>query len=120
MNKKYRPSNGTEGDQFINRFCDHCAYEKFIHTSNSNDLKCEILSKSLLYNINEAEYPEEWQYNSRNKPICTQYKKYDWNKDVGEKEPPSPPEPENPNQLVLPFIMDEILENRKKLIKNLT
>jgi len=58
MTEKYRPSNGTEGMDFIDAFCGQC-----IHDDPENDVDCDILLKTLVFSINDPEYPEEWQYN---------------------------------------------------------
>lgn len=96
MSKKYRPSNGTEGDFFINEFCMACKHERYQHTYDDNDLKCDIFSRSLIYDLNDPEYPEEWVYDKDNKPTCTAHKFWDWDKD-GEPEI----EIKDPNQLNL-------------------
>lgn len=48
----YRPSNGTEGDFFYDRWCAHCEHEA--HE------RCEIFTASLIHKIDEPEYPTEW------------------------------------------------------------
>lgn len=116
--KLYQPSNGTEGMYFVEKFCMNCIHEKFIHTHDDNDAKCDIFSNSLLYTIKEPGYPREWTYDENGKPTCTAFKKWDWGIDDGEggglNEPP-PPDPYDPNQLTLPFIInDEILLNHKQ------
>lgn len=106
--EKFQPSNGTEGMIFMEAFCDHCIHEKFCHTGEHGDLQCEILSNTMLYGVNDKEYPQEWQYNAEGWPVCTKWKYWDWGNDGdGFNEPPEP-EPYNPNQLVLPFIFDEV------------
>jgi hypothetical protein len=61
--KPYRPANGTEGEMFKEWFCDKCrAQEK--------EKLCEILSCSMMYEINEIEYPAEWTHNDKGQPIC--------------------------------------------------
>lgn len=60
--KPYRPSNGTEGDIFMSRWCRRC-------TKDSEVLKiyCPILNGALC-----GEQPKEWQY-MNNKPLCTAF-----------------------------------------------
>lgn len=65
-NKPYRPSNSTEGELFMSKFCYRCC-----HDWN----ECEILTNSLCYNIDEPEYPVEWIYDENGKPTCTKFKK---------------------------------------------
>jgi len=69
MIEKYRPSNGTEGMDFIDVFCDQC-----IHDDPENNVYCDILSKTLIFKINDPQYPDEWQYNENGEPVCTAFK----------------------------------------------
>ena len=118
MAKRYRPSNGTEGCCFIETYCMNCIHEKFSHTYNDDDKKCDILSRTMIYEINEKEYPEEWQYDENNRPCCTAFKKWDWGNDGDPNDPDNPKyqPPDNPNQLCFPFIFDEIGISQNKLI----
>lgn len=50
----YKPSNGTEGDIFCAHFCDRCIQDI--------DDNCPILTATLIYDIGDAKYPPEWQY----------------------------------------------------------
>lgn len=52
MKEPYRPSNGTEGAFFCERFCNHC-----IHDRNQD---CDIFARSLSWNIGDDNYPKEW------------------------------------------------------------
>lgn len=112
----YRPSNGTEGMFFTGKFCDNCIHEKFSHTGNMGDLCCDILSNTMCFDQSDPEYPKEWIYDENGKPTCTAHVFWDWGTDNGEgngfNEPP-PPEPFNPNQLVMPFLTDDILRDHK-------
>lgn len=66
---KYRPSNGTEGMIFMEEWCDNCLNQP----ESSDDGECEILGRTLIYGINEPEYPTEWIYKD-GIPTCTAYK----------------------------------------------
>jgi hypothetical protein len=101
--KKYRPSNSDEGFWFIDKFCRNCIHGKYEHTQNPDDNPCEILSQSF---FNEA---AEWVYGEDDKPTCTAWKKWDWGfDDDGNIIDPPPQFPDDPNQLCLPFIFDEL------------
>lgn len=63
--KSYRPSNGTEGMIFHDKFCEKCKKYR-------NGL-CSIFNKSLTYSIDEKGYPKEWVYDLNNKPTCTSF-----------------------------------------------
>ena len=114
--RPYRPSNGTEGECFIDTYCMNC-----INCDPNPDGKkqCEILCASLWFNINEEGYPKEWIYNEQNKPTCTSWVKWDWGTDGNpdDRDNPKAPIPDDPNQLMLPFIFDElgIKEPQKQL-----
>ena len=102
--KKYRPSNGTEGEMFCDDFCYHC-----IHCDPDPEGKkqCEILLRSLCYDIDDPEYPIEWTYNEKDEPTCTNYVFWDWDKDGNPDNPKAPP-PYDPNQLVMPFMSEQV------------
>jgi len=101
--KKYRPSNGTEGMIFMGKFCDHCIHD------NGDTKMCDIITLTMGLGVDEKDYPEEWTYDENDKPTCTKYKKWDWGKDDdGNWIEPPPPPIDDPNQLVMPFIFDEL------------
>lgn len=61
--KKYRPSNGTEGMIFEDRFCDRCKREaKYRRTQDGAD-GCSIATAVFLYDIADEKYPTEWVVN---------------------------------------------------------
>ena len=114
--KPYQPSNGTEGDYFIEKHCMNC-----LHCDPDPRAKkqCVILCASLCYSVNEPEYPKEWIYDENNNPTCTKWQKWDWNNNGDPDDPSNPnkPIPDDPNQLVMPFIIDEINEKTKSSTK---
>ena len=108
-NKKYRPSNGTEGLGFVEHYCANCIHGKYEHTGDTNDNPCEILTRSFMCGIDDKDYPEEWQYDDSNRPTCTAWKKWDWGRDDdGNWIEPAPPPTDDPNQLCMPFLFDEL------------
>jgi hypothetical protein len=50
--RKYRPSNGFEGELFRDEFCCRCKRD-----INEN---CSILAATFYFNINDPNYPSEW------------------------------------------------------------
>ena len=61
---KYRPANGTEDELFMEEFCYSCA----------RDMEdCPILLASEIYNVDNAGYPQEWQYDVNDQPMCTAF-----------------------------------------------
>lgn len=112
--KKYQPSNGTEGMDFIDFHCMNC-----INCDPNPDGKtqCDILCRTMAHDINDKEYPTEWCYVD-GKPTCTAWVKWDWDEDGDPNDPDNPkaPTPEDPNQLCFPWMLDEIIgEPVKKL-----
>jgi hypothetical protein len=53
---KYRPSNGTEGDFFMDKFCFRCR-------NDSEDAQCSLLIASMVFDVDDPEYPSEWVQN---------------------------------------------------------
>lgn len=62
MNSPFRPSNGTEGMIFEERYCFKC--NKF--------LTCTIFEDAQDYDIGDPEYPKELVYLNE-KPTCTAF-----------------------------------------------
>lgn len=103
--KKYRPSNGSEGDWFINKYCMNC-----IHENEATGKCCDILTATHVYDVDEPEYPAEWIYDEHGKPKCTAHVKWDWDNDGDPDDPNNPKAPPKiaPNQLCLPFELMQI------------
>ena len=59
---KYQPSNGTEGEEFLARWCEQCRFF---------ESPCKISFNTMVYEIEDPEYPEEWTYGEDDKPCCT-------------------------------------------------
>jgi len=73
----------------------------------------------MVYDIKDPEYLTEWQYDEENKPTCTSWVKWDWNKDDDDNwNDPLMPEPEDPNQLMLFTEWDEIEVEQTKTETN--
>jgi len=63
--RKYRPSNGMEGEIFYDCFCANC-------TKDVNQ-DCKILGGSYCFSLKDDNYPEELQYDSEGQPTCTSF-----------------------------------------------
>jgi hypothetical protein len=102
--ERFTPSNGTEGLTFTGNFCDQCQHERFTHTQKRGDAQCSILNNSLL-----GEDCPEWVYSGEGWPICTEWKFWDWGgRDGDDLTPPPEPEPDDPNQLLIPFDITDL------------
>lgn len=116
MPDPYQPSNGTEGMCFTEKFCEQCIHEKFTHTQDDDDKKCDIFSRTMYLTPKDDDYPKEWIYGVDGKPTCTAWVKHDWGDDDDEDDgddynPPSKPQPDNPWQLCLP--LDDLWQERE-------
>lgn len=111
--KLYRPSNGTEGEAFIYNWCRNCIHGAYEH--NPNAKSCEIVSRSFCFEVKDPEYPKEWCYQN-NKAVCTAFVKWDWGNDGDPNDPdiPKAPVPEDPMQLCLPFIIEDVPVTKKE------
>lgn len=65
--RAYRPSNGTEGDIFMDEWCFECA------RNGTDDNPCKIQCRALAHSIDEPEYPAEWRYGNNGEPMCTAF-----------------------------------------------
>ena len=51
--RPYRPSNGCEGDWFMNKWCARCTKQDPGH------IGCQIIAGSMAYSLKDPEYPKE-------------------------------------------------------------
>lgn len=56
----YCPSNGTEGEMFMERFCYRCEKDKDFYTSEGEQVGCAIILDSMLFERNDPKFPPEW------------------------------------------------------------
>lgn len=73
--KKYRPSNGSEGCWFTGEFCDRC--QKDADYRNNDGDSCQILCNTMVYDLTDPEYPDEWIYDEDGNPVCTAFEEED-------------------------------------------
>jgi hypothetical protein len=66
---KYRPSNGTEGERFMELYCYQCA--KWPDDPDAPS-QCQISFDSYFYDIEHEKYPKEWRY-KEGQPTCTAF-----------------------------------------------
>lgn len=67
----YRPSSGTEGADFMDRWCVKCRLEK--DALVAFDEGCRIASDTMIFNIDDPEYPAEWRQDGPSGPRCTAF-----------------------------------------------
>ena len=68
--EKYRPSNGTEGEMFMEKWCWQCERERAYE--EDDEPPCPILDASMAYSIDDPKYPEEWVQDNEG-PRCTAF-----------------------------------------------
>ena len=56
----YRPSNGTEGQMFADRFCDRCKHDDAFQKGGDAEDGCPIIAKTMSYYADDVQYPPEW------------------------------------------------------------
>lgn len=70
---KYQPSNGMEGEAFIDSWCGNCIHDRAFREDPDNNDSCRIVARSLAHNVSDPEYPPEWRYNENGTPVCTAF-----------------------------------------------
>ena len=60
MSYPYRPSNGSEGTNFMTRFCDRCTKDALYRKTEDGEDGCKILLDTLIYDRADENYPPEW------------------------------------------------------------
>ena len=63
--EKFRPSNGTEGELFIDSWCFEC--------QRDTNQDCPIVAATFAFDVTDPEYPSEWQYGPDGQPRCTAF-----------------------------------------------
>lgn len=69
--RAYRPSNGTEGELFMQKYCYTCKKD------DQKDLFCPLLGDALCFDVDDEEFPKEWTYGLDGLPTCTAYEPND-------------------------------------------
>jgi len=69
--EKYRPSNGSEGMMFMERWCAKCQRDAAYRAGTGDS--CPIVCNSLIHSIDEEGYPAEWQYGDDGQPRCSAF-----------------------------------------------
>ena len=74
----YQPSSGTIGESFIAGWCGNCARDKALREGIDIDEcddneRCDIVGRTMAYNVADPEYPSEWIYDQDGHPCCTAF-----------------------------------------------
>lgn len=72
MADPYRPSNGTEGADFMDEWCNRCARDAAFREDPDNCDGCSIAAATFAFEIDHPEYPKEWITDEKG-PRCTAF-----------------------------------------------
>jgi len=75
VGEKYRPSNGTEGEIFMERWCADCQKDAAHRADPDRAAGCPIFGSVLMYSRDDDLYPTELQYGEDGQPRCTAFEK---------------------------------------------
>lgn len=62
----------------MSAWCAHCARDKSMsegkdYDSCSEDEVCQIIGATMMFKVEDEEYPKEWQYGADGQPCCTAF-----------------------------------------------
>lgn len=77
MTERYRPTSGTEGAGFFERWCCRCARDKSMSEGKNfddctEDEVCPIIANTFAYDVDDPKYPVEWIVDADG-PRCTAF-----------------------------------------------
>lgn len=67
--KKYRPANGSEGADFMSRWCDKCEHDVVS--------ACPLIAATMCFEADDHRYPTAWTFDGDGKPCCTAFEPTD-------------------------------------------
>ena len=67
----YRPSNGSEGADFMANWCDRCERDRAFREDDGDS--CEIAAATMIYASTHPKYPTEWREDGPEGPRCTAF-----------------------------------------------
>ena len=75
----YRPANGSEAGEFDRKWCDRCKADKAWReyadgvADEPVGAGCPILVNALINDVDDPDYPREWNYGPDGTPRCTAF-----------------------------------------------
>ena len=69
--RPYRPSNGVEGEIFMETFCSRCERDRAYRDGTGDS--CPIIAATMAFDIDDPGYPKEWVLNDDDNPTCTAF-----------------------------------------------
>jgi len=74
IGKPYRPSNGSEGEMFSDRYCADCKRDAEFQKDPFGDAPgCSIIAMTMALDVDDEGYPKEWVYGADGQPTCTAF-----------------------------------------------
>ncbi len=73
MTTLYRPSNGTEGEYFMEEFCYRCGRDAAFRLSEAAEDSCPIVAATFRLKIDDPDYPREWIREDDGSCRCTAF-----------------------------------------------
>lgn len=67
----FKPVSVYEHELFYACVCRHCECDREYRKTGFNG--CDIIPKTMIYDLGDPEYPSEWIYRN-NMPVCTAFK----------------------------------------------
>lgn len=67
----YQPTSGFEGAAFMEAFCDRCVCDRAFRDGTGDS--CPIAANTMVYDLDDPEYPEEWREDGPEGPRCTAF-----------------------------------------------
>lgn len=84
--KPYQPSNGSEGEMFMDMWCARCTHDAAFRADPNAADGCEIVANTMAMSARDPDYPREWQYSTDGQPICRAFQP----KDATDRQPQIP------------------------------
>lgn len=69
--RPYRPSNGEEGEVFMEAWCARCRRDA-AHRRDESKAGCTIIARSMAYDVGDPKYPKDWVQDEKG-PRCTRF-----------------------------------------------
>lgn len=69
--EKYQPSNGDEGEMFMERWCALCSKDNLDHETFEGG--CPIIAYTMALQVDDPDYPKEWVISPDGQPVCTAF-----------------------------------------------
>lgn len=67
----FTPSNGTEGEIFMSRWCARCARDDF--DPETGEGGCPIIAYTMALREEDPDYPRDWRIGEDSQPMCVSF-----------------------------------------------